>query len=122
MRISGAESLIMEALWANHPTTAEDIFARVAPGRGWSETTVKTLLARLVGKKAVDTEREGRRYLYRPLLAREAYVESESREFIDRMFGGRVAPLVSHFSAREKLSPEDIAELKRLLAEIDDGQ
>ncbi len=122
MRISAAESLVMEALWRASPMTADQITAEVAEGQDWTEATVKSLLNRLLTKGAIAAERDGRRYLYRPLTARGDYVHAESRGLVDRLFEGRLAPLVAHFSARETLSPEDIAELKRLIEEIDDGR
>ncbi|HET9160022.1 MAG TPA: BlaI/MecI/CopY family transcriptional regulator [Caulobacteraceae bacterium] len=120
MRISSAESLVMEALWQKNPLSAEDVVAEVAAAQGWSEATVKTLLNRLLKKKAIAADKDGRRYLYRPLVGRDAYVESESQGLLDRLFDGRLAPLVSHFSQAGKLSPQDLAELKRLIEEIDD--
>ncbi|WP_374468374.1 BlaI/MecI/CopY family transcriptional regulator [Phenylobacterium sp.] len=120
MRISGAESVVMEALWRKSPRTAEDVAAEVAGPQGWTEATVKTLINRLLKKKAVDAEREGRRYLYRPRLTRDAWLATESGTVVDRLFGGRVAPLVSHFSKSGRLTAEDVAELKRLVAELDD--
>ena len=120
MRISSAESLVMEALWQKSPLAAEDVIAEVAAAQGWSEATVKTLLNRLLKKKAIAAEKDGRRYLYRPLVGRDAYVQSESQGLLDRLFDGRLAPLVSHFSQSGKLSPQDLAELKRLIEEIDD--
>lgn len=122
MRISTAESQVMEALWRREPLTAEDIFAEIGQAQGWAEGTVKTLINRLLTKQAVAAERDGRRYLYRPLLRREDYVETESQGLLDRLFDGRLAPLVSHFSERRRLSPEDVAQLRRLIQEIDDGQ
>jgi len=77
------------------------------------------LLNRLLGKGAIAAEKDGRRYLYRPVLAREDYVASESTTLLDRLFDGRVAPLVQHFSERRKLSKRDIAELKRLIEDLD---
>lgn len=120
MRISAAESLVMETLWRRQPLTAEDIFAEVGEAQGWAEPTLKTLLGRLLKKNAVSAEKEGRRYLYRPLVARADYVEAESQGLLDRLFDGRLAPLVSHFSERQRLTSEDIADLKRLIAELDD--
>lgn len=120
MRVSAAESVVMEALWRRHPLSAEEIVADVAAEQGWSEATVKTLLNRLLTKAAVTATRDGRRYLYSPKLARADYVSAESRNLIDRLFEGRLASLVTHFSEREQLSAEDIAELKRLIAELDD--
>lgn len=122
MRISTAESLVMEALWRASPLTADQIAAEVAPDQDWTEATVKSLLNRLLTKNAVSAQRDGRRYLYRPLIERGDYVHAESRGLVDRLFQGRLAPLVAHFSAREQLSAEDVAELKRLIEEIDDGR
>ena len=120
MKISSAESVVMAALWRRSPLTAEAIAAEVAQAQGWTEATVKTLINRLLKKGAIAAARDGRRYLYRPVLAREAYVTAESQGLLDRLFDGRLAPLVSHFSQGGKLSPEDLAELKRLIAEIEE--
>jgi predicted transcriptional regulator len=120
MSISESEGVIMEALWRRHPRSAEEVIAEVADARGWSAATVKTLLNRLLTKQAIAAERDGRRYLYRPLIERTAYVSEESRSLVDRLFGGRVSSLVSHFSQQEQLSPDDVAELKRLIADLGD--
>jgi BlaI family transcriptional regulator, penicillinase repressor len=122
MRVSSAEGIVMEALWRRQPLSAEDVVTAVAADQAWTEATVKTLLNRLLSKGAIAAEKDGRRYLYRPVLKREDYVAEESTSLIDRLFDGRVSSLVTHFSAREKLSPDDIAELKRLIAELDNGR
>lgn len=120
MKISSAESVIMEALWRAAPRSAEDITAEVAAPQSWTLATVKTLINRLLKKQAIGATPEGRRYLYRPLIAREAWVGAESQGLLDRLFDGRLAPMVSHLSAAKALTPEDIAELKRLIAEIEE--
>lgn len=122
MRISAAESVVMEALWGDSPLSAEDIIARVAEPEGWSDATVKTLINRLLNKGAISAEKDGRRYLYAPVLSRADYVTHESEGLIGRLFDGRLAPLVSHFSERRKLTQEDIAELKALVQELDNDQ
>jgi BlaI family transcriptional regulator, penicillinase repressor len=122
MAISEAEAVIMEVLWRQAPRSAEEILAEVGARQDWQEGTVKSLLNRLLTKKAVKAEREGRRYLYSPRLTREQYVSQESKGLLDRLFDGRVAPLVAHFSEQRKLSKKDIAELRRLLQELDDEQ
>ncbi|MBS0361764.1 MAG: BlaI/MecI/CopY family transcriptional regulator [Proteobacteria bacterium] len=119
MKISTAESVVMGALWRRCPLTAEEIAGEVAADQGWTEATVKTLINRLLNKGAIGAEREGRKYLYRPVLAREAYVEAESQGLLDRLFDGRLAPLVSHFSETNKLTPEDVAELKKLIEDFE---
>lgn len=121
MPISDSEAVVMDVLWSEHPLAAEDVVARLS-ARDWAEPTIKTLLNRLLKKGAVRAEREGRRYLYAPVLTREAWVASQSEGVLDRLFGGRVAPLVAHFSQRGKLSRADIDELRRLIEELDDDR
>ena len=121
MPITEAESAVMEVLWARSPLAAEDVFEALSGNRDWQETTVKTLLNRLLRKGAVRATREGRRYFYTPVLQREAWLLGESQGLLERLFDGRVAPLVSHFSRHRKLSRRDIAELRKLLEELDDG-
>lgn len=122
MAISEAEAVVMDVLWRKSPRSAEEILAEVGPAQDWQEGTVKSLLNRLLKKKAVKAERDGRRYLYEPLLSREKYVSQESKGLLDRLFDGRVAPLVAHFSEQRKLTKKDIAELRKLLKELDDEQ
>lgn len=122
MQISEAESVVMDVLWRQHPLGADDVVAALSRQQDWQEATIKTLLNRLLNKGAIAAERDGRRYLYSPLLQREAWVLEESRGLLDRLFDGRVAPLVAHFSEHRKLSRKDIAELRKLIEEIDDGQ
>ncbi|MFZ6759318.1 BlaI/MecI/CopY family transcriptional regulator [Undibacterium sp. Ji50W] len=120
--ISEAESIVMEALWKKQPLSAEEVYAAVLDQQEWQEATVKTLLNRLLKKGAIQAEKDGRRFLYTPLLKREQWIQSESKGFLDRMFDGRIAPLVAHFSQQKKLSKQDIAELKRLIEELGDGK
>ena len=117
-RISDAEHAVMEALWQKSPQTAVEVCDSVCGARGWSMPTVKTLLSRLVAKGAVTTEPDGRRFLYSPLLARDDYVGGESRRLVDRLFGGKAAPLFAHLAEAEALSDDDIAEIERLLKEM----
>jgi predicted transcriptional regulator len=123
MKISTAESVVMGALWQrspqDRPMTAEDVAGEVAAAQGWSEATVKTLINRLLNKGAIGAEKDGRKYRYRPLVARETYVEAESQGLLDRLFDGRLAPLVSHFSETNKLTAEDVAELKKLIEDFE---
>jgi BlaI family penicillinase repressor len=122
MQISDAESRVMQVLWQRGPCTAEDVMQALGDSSDWQETTVKTLLNRLLKKGALAAQAEGRRYRYRALLAQDDYMLDASRGLIDRLFGGRVAPLVAHFSQHGKLSPRDVAELRKLIEDLDDGR
>jgi predicted transcriptional regulator len=118
-RISEAELAVMEVLWAaGVPLTASDVAQGIDPARDWSDRTVKTLLGRLLAKGALAHEEDGRRYLYRPTVARDHYVAGESRRLVDRLFGGRAAPMVAHLAQGDGLTADDIAELEALLKEL----
>lgn len=121
MQITGAESKIMEALWRRGPLTADEIVAEVADAEQWGEATVKTLVNRLLKKKAIQSVRAEGRHRYQALVQRADYVQAESQGLLDRLFGGQLAPLVTHFAEHRALSPDDIARLKRLIEELDNG-
>ncbi|WP_119718923.1 BlaI/MecI/CopY family transcriptional regulator [Cognatilysobacter tabacisoli] len=121
MKITEAESVVMEVLWAHSPMAAEEVVRAVGDAQRWQEATIKTLLNRLLNKGAIRATKDGRRYLYAPVLKREAWVQQESQGLLARLFDGRVAPLVAHFSQHHKLSRKDVAELRKLLEELDDG-
>jgi predicted transcriptional regulator len=119
MRISSAESQVMEALWRTSPLSTEEIAAEVGPANGWALGTVRTLLHRLLKKQAIEGQRTGARYEYRPLVQREQYVLAESQGLLDRLFEGKVTPLVAYFAEHQKLSDEDLAKLNALMEELD---
>src|SRR5205809_5724038 len=120
MKISEAESKVLEVFWrAEGPLSADDVVAAMDNDRDWSAGTIRTFLTRLVKKKALRATPDGRRYLYRPLIRREDYVHEQSRHLIDRLFGGRVAPFITQFSARQHLRRSEIEELKRLIERLD---
>lgn len=117
--ISDAESHVMEVLWQHAPQSAEEVVAALSTPGGWHEKTIKTLLNRLLGKGALRAEKDGRRYLYSPLLQRADWQQHESRSLLDRVFGGKLTPLLTHFSEHQKLSARDVVELRKLLDAID---
>lgn len=120
VRISGAESQVMEALWREAPLTPDGIVAAVGQPNGWTAGTVKTLITRLLHKKAIEGRKEAGGYFYRPLIARADYVLSESQGLVDRLFGGEVGPMVAAFAEHRALTPKDIQLLKKLIAELPD--
>jgi predicted transcriptional regulator len=118
-RITDAELDVMEVLWgADEPLTAADIAERIDPTRDWTLATVKTMLSRLAAKQAISYRVEGRRFLYSPAIARESYVGSESRRFVDKLFGGRLSPLVARLVEEDSLDEEDIAAIEAILKEL----
>jgi BlaI family transcriptional regulator, penicillinase repressor len=118
-RISDAELDLMEVLWAaSEPLTSAEVGERLEAQRGWSMATVKTMLGRLAAKGAITHREDGRRFLYSPAIEREAYVGSESRRFVERLFGGRLSPLVARLAEEDSLDEEDIAAIEAILKEL----
>lgn len=115
-QITDAELDVMEALWGSkQPLTATDVAERVDAQRDWTLATVKTMLSRLEAKGVITHREDGRRYIYSPTIRREAYVGHKSRRFVDRLFGGRLSPLVARLAEEDALDDEDIAAIEALL-------
>jgi BlaI family transcriptional regulator, penicillinase repressor len=111
----------MEVLWrSDRPMSCEEVVAVLAERQDWQDATVKTLLGRLLRKGAVKAAKDGRRFLYSPVLTRERWLSVESQRLLNRLFGGRIAPLVAHFGEHHRLSKRDRAELKRIVAGMND--
>lgn len=117
-QITKAEFQVMDVLWAESPMAAADVAERLAGETGWSLKTVKTLLSRLVEKGAVAHEPDGRRYLYRPNVTRDAYARRATKKLADQLFGGRAAPLVAHLAEGDGLSEDDLKDLEALIEEL----
>ncbi|MCI0534474.1 MAG: BlaI/MecI/CopY family transcriptional regulator [Verrucomicrobiales bacterium] len=115
-RISDTEWELMKVVWAKAPITAAAIIAALmASDSTWHPKTVKTLLNRLVRKKALGFRKEGRAYVYRPLVKEADCVNAEADSFLERVFGGSLSPMLAHFVQQRKLSAEEINELRQLL-------
>jgi BlaI family penicillinase repressor len=117
--ITEAESVVMEILWRRSPLPTEAVVAALEGEQHWQEATIKTLLNRLLKKNALRAEKDGRRFLYSPVITRDEWLLTESKGLLDRLFAGRIAPLATHFSRHGKLTKRDIADLKRLIADLD---
>ncbi|WP_269716323.1 BlaI/MecI/CopY family transcriptional regulator [Caulobacter sp. NIBR2454] len=94
--VTPAESEVLAVLWRRGPLPFATLIEAVKAGRPWADSTIKTLLSRLIQKGALEIVRESGRQRYRPLISREAYVESEIQALADRLFGGDRPALVQH--------------------------
>lgn len=121
-KISDAEWLVMTVLWSNPGRTADDVEASLKGKVTWNARTVRTLINRLLRKKALKFEKEGRKYRYFPAISQEQCVKEERRSFVQRVYGGTVTPMLAAFIEDARLSAEEIDELKRMLDEKDSSQ
>lgn len=116
VKISESEWEIMNLVWKKSPIAAGEIVEELAPKNDWAPRTIRTLLSRLVNKGALKFEQEGKRYLYEPKVTMEECVHHESRSFIERVFGGAPASMLINLVKQTEFSPEEIKELKKILA------
>ncbi|MCL6729075.1 BlaI/MecI/CopY family transcriptional regulator [Sphingomonas hankyongi] len=117
-RITEAEMQLLQLLWQDSPLGASDVFERLPQSLQWSLTTVKTLLSRLVTKGAVTAEQQGRRNLYSPAVAQNEVAARQAGGLVDRLFGGKVSPLVAQLAEQRELDPKDLEELEALVRRL----
>src|SRR6185436_17915567 len=94
IRISESEWEIMNIVWSRSPIAASDIVEELAAKKGWHPRTIRTLVDRLVKKRALTFEVEGKRYLYRPKIQMDTCVRQASQGFLQRVFGGEPASML----------------------------
>jgi len=114
-RISDSEWLVMQVLWSSPGLTADEVIATLKGKVTWNAPTIRTLINRLLQKKALTFEKEGRKYRYWTAVNQERCVRQERRSFVQRVYGGTVTPLLAAFIEDAQLSPEEIQELKQML-------
>ncbi len=102
-------------MWSGHPATAREIAERVPDGERCAHTTVKTMLARLVGKRAITERKRGNTSVYEPRLSRQAAQRSALRTVFDKVLNGTLEPLAHFLVEERKLKPEERKRLIRLL-------
>src|SRR5262245_29946180 len=117
LQISDAEWDVMEPIWAAGACTAADVIRELRATHDWNHSTIRTLLARLVEKGALAYEVAGSRYIYKAAVSRQRCVRQEGRSFLEKAFGGDVAALLAHFVAEASLEPDQIEQLRQLLAQ-----
>ena len=113
--IAEAEWKVMRVLWRKAPLGAYDIVQDLAEKESWHPNTIKTLLARLVKKRAIKTKKYKNLFLYEPVISEEECIQAASESFLERWFGGAVQPLLVHFAKRKKMSKADLEELRKIL-------
>lgn len=114
-KISEAEWIVMEVVWRKSPVTALEVVQQLTDHKQWQDQTIRTMLRRLIRKKALTYKAQGNVYYYAPAVSREQCVRGESQSFLERVFGGTPQPLLVQLMQETKLSSEEIAELKRIL-------
>jgi len=119
-RVSESEKLVMEVLWQESPLSSLEVVERLQD-QGWNEKTVKTFLNRLVKKDVLSYQKDGRRYLYSPLVKRDTFLKQESNGFLEKVFKGDMKELLATFVNNKQLSASELEYLRGLLDDQDNS-
>ena len=117
MNISDAELELLKELWVESPLTSRQLVDRLQVRTQWGEPTIKTLLLRLLRKKAVKRQSQGKSFLYSAAIRRDEYQYTVSRSVIDRLFDGLAGNFLTCLVRTESFRPGELEELRRLLDE-----
>ena len=113
--ISEAEYQVMKLIWDKAPVSTKEVTEILADESSWKPKTIQTLLSRLGKKGAIGYKKEGRVFVYTPLIKEEDYVEQESSSFLNKFYDGALNSMVVNFLEQDKLTENDIDELKKIL-------
>ena len=114
-QISEAEFQVMKIVWEHAPVSTNQVTEYLTRTTKWSPKTIQTMLKRLVQKKALTYDKEGRVFIYTPLIGQQDYVNQESRHFL-RFYNGNLVSMMTAFLDMEELSQQEVDELKELLS------
>lgn len=115
-QISEAEFQVMKIVWEHAPVSTNQVTEYLVRTTKWSPKTIQTMLKRLVQKKALTYDKEGRVFIYKPLIGQQDYVNQESRHFLQRFYNGNLVSMMTAFLDMEELSQQEVDELKELLS------
>lgn len=116
-QISESEFEVMKLIWKYAPISTNDITERLTKTTAWSPKTIQTLIKRLVTKGAITYEKQGRMFVYTPLINETEYVGQQSRSFLARFYDGNIAAMLSSYIENDKLSRDELAALRALLTD-----
>lgn len=114
-QISEAEYEVMKVLWKYAPISTNEVTDQLTKTTDWSPKTIQTLLKRLVQKGAITYKKEGRVFVYTPIVEEKEYLKKENDHFLDRFYNGKISSMVTSYINSDHISKEDLAELRALL-------
>ena len=117
IKLSDSEWKIIDLLWEQGPLTIMQLTKILSEASGWTKSTVITLLKRMEEKDAVfHVEGDKAKLFYSKIDRSEAEIE-ETKTFLDKVYNGKIALMISNMIKQEALTEEDMRELQDLLKE-----
>lgn len=118
--ISKYEWQIMNQLWNMGSASAREVLEALPPKHQRAYTTIQTYTERLVEKGFLAKHKVGMVNFYQPLVPREKAVQSETKRFVDQVFGGSMSQLAAYLVGQENISQEDVTHIKDMLGDQTD--
>lgn len=115
-QISEAEYEVMKLVWKYAPINTNEITERLTQTTTWSPKTIQTLIKRLVNKGALSYEKQGRVFVYTPMVRENEYICQESNSFLNRYYDGDITAMLSAYIENDQLSETEIDMLRSLLS------
>lgn len=113
--ISEAEFQVMKVIWEKSPVGTTEVVTELEKTTDWKPKTIQTLLSRLVKKDVLSFKREGRVFVYTPLVKESDYLSQESDSFLKRFYNGTLNAMVVNFLDQDRLSDDEIERLREIL-------
>ena len=121
-QISEAEFEVMKIVWQYAPVSTNEITDRLMKTTSWGAKTIQTLIKRLTNKGALTYEKEGRVYVYTPLVKEYEYISQQSNSFLRRFYDGDITAMLSAYIKNDRLSAEEIGTLRSILDDADNDK
>ena len=121
-QISEAEFEVMKIVWKYAPVSTNEITDRLMKTTSWGAKTIQTLIKRLTNKGALTYEKEGRVYVYTPLVKENEYISQQSNSFLRRFYDGDITAMLSAYIKNDRLSAEEIGTLRSILDDADNDK
>lgn len=119
-QISEAEFEVMKIVWRSAPINTNEITERLLKTTTWSAKTIQTLIKRLVTKGALTYEKQGRIFVYTPLVEENEYINQQSNSFLYRFYDGDISAMLSTYLENNQLSETELQHLRSILSKDSD--
>lgn len=119
-QISEAEFEVMKVVWKFAPINTNEITERLLKTTTWSAKTIQTLIKRLVTKGALAYEKQGRIFVYTPLVKENEYINQQSNSFLNRIYDGDISAMLSTYLENNQLSETELQHLRSILSKDSD--
>ncbi|GEN48735.1 CopY/TcrY family copper transport repressor [Ligilactobacillus pobuzihii] len=107
---------LMRIIWTKGKASSSEVIDLIKAKKDWTESTVKTLLRRLVSKSALTTVKDGRRFIYSPNITESDAMDQMTAEMFSRMCNMKKGSEITKLIRDTNLSQADIKQMQAVLA------